>query len=465
VNKFKKKAILFCKKTCKFIKNIAEMVGKIEKNAQLDIFHTPLVQFIDLNRPICILARKINWEEVEKDFTVYYSKIGAPSIPIRKMVGMMILKQMYNQSDEQVMERWLENPYWQYFTGEVNFQKKLPFDPTDFVHFRKRIGKKGAEKILKLSIEIHGRSNKDRGIKVDTTVQEKNITFPTDTKLHKKIIEKCQKIAEDNDIELRQSYKRTVPKLMVQQRMRKHPKTRKKAYAAARKIKTIAGRLVRELQRKLPEEQFVRYKDQLHLYQKVLQQQRTTKNKIYSLHEPDVQCIAKGKESKPYEFGNKTSVALTTGTGIIVGALSFKGNPYDGHTLISQLQQVKRMWGKLPQYAIADRGYRGKSHVLGVEIITPKKLPYSASEYRKKILRKRCRSRSGIEPVISHLKHDYRMARNFLKGTTGDAINTMLAAAAFNFNKWLMRYANYFFRIVLNLIRRIFNPKFSFFYV
>jgi IS5 family transposase len=149
VNKFKKKAIFFCKKTCKFIKNIAEMVGKIEKNAQLDIFHTPLVQFIDLNRPICILARKINWEEVEKDFTVYYSKIGAPSIPIRKMVGMMILKQMYNQSDEQVMERWLENPYWQYFTGEVNFQKKLPFDPTFLFHFRKRIGKKRSREDFK----------------------------------------------------------------------------------------------------------------------------------------------------------------------------------------------------------------------------------------------------------------------------------------------------------------------------
>ena len=440
------------------------MVGKLEKNPQLDIFNTPLVQFIDLNRPICILARKIDWEEVERDFSGFYSTIGAPSVPIRKIVGMMILKQMYNQSDEQVMERWLENPYWQYFTGEVNFQKKLPFDPTDFVHFRKRIGKKGAERILKLSIDIHGKSSKDTAIKVDTTVQEKNITFPTDTKLHKKIIEKCQKIAQDNAIELRQSYIRTLPKLMIQQRMRKHPKTRKKAHAAARKIKTIAGRLVRELQRKLPEEQQIRYKEQSRLYHRVLQQQRTSKNKIYSLHEPDVQCIAKKKESKPYEFGNKSSFALTTGTGIIVGALSFKGNPYDGHTLIGQLQQVKRLWGKLPGYAIADRGYRGKTHVLGVEIITPKKLPSSTSEYNKKTFRKRCRSRSAIEPVISHLKQDYRMARNFLKGTTGDAINTMLAAAAFNFNKWLLRYVNYFFHFILKLVRRIFYPEFSFFY-
>jgi IS5 family transposase len=274
---------------------------------------------------------------------------------------------------------------------------------------------------------------------VDSTVQEKNITYPTDTKLQKKIIEKCRVIAKQEGVVLRQSYKRTLKQLMIDQRFREHPKRRKKANAAARKIKVIAGRVVRDLERKLNAEQLGRYEQDLKLFQRVLKQAQKDSNKIYSLHEPEVRCIAKGKEAKKYEFGNKVSIAKTMKSGIIVGALSFSDNPYDAHTLDPQLQQVERLTGKLPKTAITDRGYRGKKKVLGVEIRIPGKLPAKATNYEKQKARKYFRARAGIEPVIGHVKHDHRMIRNYLSGTQGDAINTLLAATGFNMMKMLRR--------------------------
>ena len=160
---------------------------------------------------------------------------------------------------------------------------------------------------------------------------------------------------------------------------------------------------------------------------------------MYSLHEPDVKCITKGKEAKKYEFGNKVSLVKTMKSGIIVGALSFKENLYDADTLDPQLQQVERLTGKLPETAITDRGYRGKKRVLGVEILIPGKPKKRASNYEKQKARKYFKARAGIEPVIGHVKHDHRMIINYLSGTQGDAINTLLAAAGFNFKKMLRR--------------------------
>ena len=414
------------------------MIGKSDKNPQLNFFSIPLVQFINMEHELCVLAQKINWEMVEKEFAPYYSKMGAPAVLVRTIVGLILLKKIFNQSDESVIYRWVENPYWQYFCGETYFQKKPPFNPSDFVHFRKRIGEEGAEKILKLSIDLFGEC-KDKEVIVDTTVQEKNITYPTDTKLHKKIIEKCQDMAEEYGIELRQSYRRKVGELMMSQRFRKHPRSRKKAHAAARKLKTIAGRLTRELERKLPREAYLEHEGELALFHRVLKQVREDKNKIYSLHEPDVQCIAKGKEHKPYEFGNKSSIALTTGTGIIVGALAFKENVYDGNTLPAQLRQVKRMLGRYPDFVISDRGYRGRKKFCHTNIVTPGKLPASSTPYERRKKRQRCRSRAAVEPIIGHVKKDHGMLRNYLKGTLGDSMNTMLSAAAFNFRKMLNR--------------------------
>lgn len=417
------------------------MVGQIDKTPQLNIFKVPLLSFIRKDHELCLLAEKINWDSVENDFMEYYClDNGRPSIPIRKIVGVILLRRMFNLSDENVVDKWKENPYWQYFCGEVNFQHDSPFDPTELIKFRKRIGETGAEKILKLSIDLfESKEVEEKEVLIDSTVQEKNITFPTDTKLQKKIIEKCRDIAQAEGIKLRQSYARTLKQLMIDQRFRTHPRRKKKAKAAARKIRTIAGRLVRDIERKLNREQLAKYAGDLHVFKMILQQEKGSKDKIYSLHELGVKCIAKGKEAKKYEFGNKSSIVKTKISGIIVGAIGFKGNPYDGHTLEPQLEQVKRLTGKLPRVAIVDRGYRGRKNLGSVEIISPKKLPSSATAYRKRKMRKCFRARAGIEPVIGHIKHDHRMKRNYLSGDIGDNINTMLAAAGFNLMKMLNR--------------------------
>jgi len=428
------------------------MVGKIDKNHQLNFFETPLKTFINLKHELCILASEIDWDSVEKDFSVYYKNFGRPSIPIRKIVGLVLLRQIYNLSDEAIIDRWIENPYWQYFCGEQVFQKQKPMDPTEFVHFRKRIGKDGAEKLLKLSIKLFGKEAIETEVLIDSTVQEKNITYPTDSKLHKRIIEKVNKIAKKENVKLRQTYTRTTKQLMIDQRFRNHPKRRKKANAASRKLKTIAGRLVRDLERKLIKKE--KYSKDIEIFFKILSQQRGDKNKIYSLHEPTVRCIAKGKEAKKFEFGNKTGIVLTKNSGIIVGALAFENNPYDGHTLGEHVAQIQRLTGAKPKVGIVDRGYRGRKKINDVEIISPKPLGRNATTYQKRKARKRFRARAGIEPVIGHIKHDHRMIRNYLKGIQGDEINTLLAATAFNFKKRLNRIkakSNYFFFFILNL--------------
>jgi IS5 family transposase len=444
------------------------MIGKTDKKPQLNIFKIPLNQYIDLNHELCLLSKKIDWDKVEEDFSEYYCQDnGRPSIPIRKIVGVILLKRVYNQSDENVVERWKENPYWQYFCGETYFQHKQPFDPTELIKFRQRIGETGAEKILSLSIHLFDKKEiEEKEVLIDTTVQEKNITYPTDTKLQKKMIEKCRNIAKKEGIVLRQSYKRILKQLMIDQRFRNHPKRRKKANAAARKIKTIAGRVVRDIERKMGNSQKQRYAKELSLFKLKLKEEKGTKNKIYSFHESQTKCIAKGKEAKKYEYGNKTSIAKTKKSGIIVGAMAFKENIYDGDTLEPQLDQIERLTNHRPAYGIVDRGYKGKKSVGKTKIISPKKLPASTNSYQIQKARKRFRARAGIEPVISHIKHDHRMIRNYLSGELGDTMNTVLAAAGFNMKKMLRRLKsqvqNYFFKLLARIFHLRIVPGFSF---
>lgn len=430
------------------------MKGKIDKNPQLNVFQVPLVSIINMEHELVVLAKRIDWKSVEKEFSIYYPYMGRPAVPIRKMVGSMLLKQMYNLGDETFVARLIENPYWQYFCGETYFQYDKPYDPSEFVHFRKRIGEVGAQKILKLSISLFdSKEVHEKEVLIDTTVQEKNITFPTDSKLHKKIIEGCRKIAEKEGIALRQSYKRTVKQLMIEQRFREHPKKRKKANAAARKLKTIAGRLVRDIERRLDDiDRLNCYDEQLWLYYRVLGQKRDDKNKIYSFHAPEVKYISKGKEHKRYEFGNKSSFVITKKSGIVVGAMAFEDNIYDGHTLEPQLAQVEDLLGRLPETALVDRGCKGRKSIMGVNI----KIPGSGrgkTAYQKAKDRERFRRRASIEPIIGHLKQDHRLLRNYLKGVEGDMINTLLAGAAFNMMKML--------RKIREAIIFVFNQIFS----
>ncbi len=412
------------------------MLGKSAHQEQKNLFQPLLKEFININHELVLLSEEISWKELEREFSPLYSNTGTPSMPVRLMSGLLILKQLYNLGDETVMESWIQNPYFQFFCGAAHFQWQQPCDPSDLVHFRKRIGEKGIEKIFAQSISIHGKQGQSKNVNVDTTAQEKNITFPTDTKLRKKIIDKCVSIAKKENIELRQSYKCTVKKQLIQSRFSHHPKRKKQARAAQRKIKTIAARLVRELYRKLSQEKITFYKNDLELFTRVLNQQKDDANKIYSLHEPEVSCIAKGKSHKPYEFGNKASIATTQNGNIIVAAVSFQGNPHDSKTLDKTLQQHERITGTQATSANVDRGYRGVKQIRTTQIIMPDN-GQKNTPYQKQKMRKRFRRRASIEPVISHMKHQYRMLTNYLKGATGDAINIMMSAAAFNFKSWM----------------------------
>lgn len=414
------------------------MKNKKSPHHQINFLMPDLSSMLNERRPLYRLAHKIPWEEFEEAFEEYYDDHdGAPAKPIRLMVSLLILKQLYDLSDEAVTEQWVENPYFQYFSGEEHFQWKLPIDPTSLVKFRQRIGEKGTEKILAVSIKLHGAKVKEKEVVADTTVQEKNMTYPTDSKLHKKIVQKCQKIAEEEGIKLRRSYRRTVPKLMKAQHHRRHPKRAKAARAAARRLKGIAGRLTRELKRKLAEPSLKKHQETIHLFTRVLNQRREDSKKVYSLHEPEVCCISKGKEAKKYEFGQKAIVLSSKESGIIIGAQSCPGNPYDGHTLAGALEQSERLTGARAKVCLVDKGFRGPKEIKGTAVLMPSKPSNQASAYEKQKARKRFRKRAGIEAVIGHLKSDYRLKRNFLKGLKGDAMNMHLAAAAFNLKKWL----------------------------
>lgn len=416
------------------------MVGKSPNQNQFHMFKSTLKQILNPRHSLVLLADELAWHEFEKEFGHLYSNTGLPAKPIRLMVGLLILKQLKGLGDETVVKEWVQNPYFQYFCGESEFQWEAPCDPSDLVHFRNRIGKDGVDKILKVSIDIQPEKDKRRAMKMvslDTTVQEKNITYPTDVKLSKKIIEHCQRIATREGIKLRQSYRRIVKKLMLMQRFAHHPRNYPKAQKAKRKMRTIAGRLVRELKRKLPDNQLGQYFERLEVYEKVLKQNKSDKNKIYSLHEPHVACIAKGKVAKKFEFGSKVSVAMSKEENMVLAVVNYAGNPNDSKTVEDTLNKVEEMTGQKVKGAIVDRGYKVKKTVNGTQIIKPSPLGSGSTAYERMKMRKYFRRRSAIEPVISHMKNQYRMKRNYLKGEQGDVINAVLAGAAFNFKRWL----------------------------
>lgn len=404
---------------------------------------------LNQKHPLYQLANRVNWGLFEEAFLPLYNQNnGRPAKPIRLMVGLLILKHLRNISDESVVEQWSENNYFQYFCGEKSFVAGEPCEASELVHFRKRIGESGVALILKESIRINGDDAQDDDVIVDTTVQEKNITYPTDSKLHKKIIKKCWAIAAENELTIRQSYRKTLKKLSIEQRFRNHPKNKGKARKADKKIKTIAGRLVRELERLLPGEH--KHRETLALFQKILSQKKNDKDKIYSIHEPETKCISKGKEHKQYEFGNKASIAKTK-SGVIVGAKGFR-NEFDGHTLEPAIEQVAEMTGKRPKRAVVDRGYKGAEVIGETIVVLPKPPKKNQSRYQTQQLRNLHRSRAAVEPVIGHLKQDHRLSRNFYKGIFGDNINIMLAAAAYNFKRLMNKIKTSFWEFIDQLL-------------
>ena len=406
-----------------------------------------LEDLLDQQHPLYKLSHKLNWSVFEQAFTpLYCLDNGRPAKPIRLMCGLLILKHLRNISDESVVEQWSENAYFQYFCGMCEFVPSFPCNASELVHFRKRIGEKGIELILAESIRVNDDKSDDEHHDtafIDSTVQEKNVTYPTDAKLHKKIISKVQKIVKELNLPMRQSYTFVLKEIYRAQRFRNHPKNRKKAIRADKRLRTINGRLVRKLERNLGENR--QYDELLSTFKKILLQRRNSSHKIYSIHEPDVQCISKGKEHKKYEFGNKVSI-IRSATGVILGAASFR-NEYDGHTIDKSLEQVRRLTGKSIKRLAGDRGYRGKKKINGTQILIPDTPRAKDTYYQRKKKHKLFCRRAGIEPTIGHLKTDYRLGRNFYKGLFGDAINVMLAAAAYNFKRAM--------RVLLRLLEKI----------
>ena len=202
---------------------------------QLSMFSS-LEDMLSHQHPLFQLSNKINWESFENGFSpLYCSTNGRPAHAIRLMCGLLILKHLRNVSDEMVVFQWSENAYYQYFCGGLEFMPKQPCDASELVHFRNRIGEEGMELILAESIRVNtDHDNEDHfdTAFIDSTVQEKNITYPTDAKLHKKIIKNVLKIVHDKSLPLRQSYTRTLKGIYRSQRFRNHPKNRKKALKA-----------------------------------------------------------------------------------------------------------------------------------------------------------------------------------------------------------------------------------------
>ncbi len=414
------------------------MIQDSDQNpGQMNFLHADLLDQLNPKHPLLRLANTIPWDYFETELTPLYSDQGRPAKPIRLMVGLSILKHLENLSDEVLIERWVRDPYQQAFCGETTFQWEFPCDPSDMSYFRKRIGPGGFEKILSVSVALHGESAIEDEMCIDTTVQEKNTTFPTDAKQYRKIHGHLLKLARTEGMRLTRTYEKEVKQLKQHTRFASHPRNRKKARRAVKRLKTITGRLLREIQRKMNQAQQQKHQATLSLYQRVLKQKRGDKNKIYSLHEPHIYCMSKGKDHKKYEFGTKASLAKTRDSNILIGALAFEKNHYDGHTLPEAFAQVERILGHIPKICLGDRGYRGKSKINETRIHIPRPPRKNASKAMQDEMRKRFQRRAAIEPVIGHLKSDHRLNRNFFKGFIGDQINLLMAAAAFNFKKWI----------------------------
>jgi len=385
--------------------------------------------------PLVRLATTIDWSSFEASFGRTISPAGGRhALPTRLMVGLHYLKSLYNESDESVVMKWVENPYWQHFCGEESFQHTFPCHPTSLVKWRKFIGTEGMETLLKeivrTAMAMGALNAKEiERVTVDTTVQEKAIAFPTDARLYDTARRTLVKAAQRLHIPLRQSYVRVGKRALFQQSRYRVARQLNRARKHTRKLRTYLGRVIRDIERKLPQPDSV-MQPLLERATQIFQQQRNDKNKLYSMHAPEVECIAKGKVHKRYEFGCKVVLVTTSQTNWIVGAMAVHGNPYDGATLVGAIEQTHRLSGQHPQQASVDKGFRGqKYHPSGLTVLVAGTRRFTGA------LRRWLKRRSAIEPVISHAKHDHGLNRNPLKGKDGDRINTLLAACGFNLRK------------------------------
>ncbi len=408
---------------------------KPENTSALDLFRNKLSNLLDQRHALFKLAAIINWQSFEDEFgALYCEDNGSPGKPIRLMVGLEYLKQIYDLSDEQVAARWVENPYWQYLCGEDYFQYEWPIDPSSLSRFRKRIGESGCEKLLAGSIQagLKSRAIKARDFKrvtVDTTVQEKAVTFPTDSKLLNRSRDRLVKLCQHHQIKLRQTYVRKGPQAVWKASRYAHAKQMRRLRRQVRTLRTYLGRVVRDIDRQIAgdlDRQFT-FADELAMAKRLLTQEKHSKDKLYSLHAPEVECISKGKAHQRYEFGVKVSITSTNKSNFIVGGQSLPGSPYDGHTLQDALSQTRRLTDTEIDEAFVNKGYRGHN-----EQTTQVYISGQRRGIKTRSLKKRLKRRQAIEPIIGHLKSDGRLGRNYLQRTVGDAMNVLLCCAGHN---------------------------------
>jgi transposase, IS5 family len=416
-------------------------------SGQNDLFKARLDQIVDLNHPLAKLARTVDWRFLEDRFGAAYSdSSGQPPLPTRLMAGLAILKHMHDLSDEVLCEHWIENPYYQLFCGEEFFQHKLAFDRSSMTRWGQRMGEDKLIALIQESLNVATRTGAARPadfskVIVDTTVQPKAVAFPTDAKLMHRARERLVRLAKKHGVGLRQSYGRVGKHALIAHQRYAHAKQFRRANRALRTLRTYLGRVTRDIVRKIKGEAALEeiFGLPLMLARRVREQRQNQRGpKVYSLHAPEVECIAKGKAHRPYEFGVKVSIATTLrhsrGGQFIAHAKALPGNPYDGHTLETVIPEIEAQIGASLARIVADRGYRGHNappdHRFKVYISGQKR---RVTEHIKRELRRR----SAVEPVIGHAKGEHRMGRNYLAGQQGDAINVVLAAAGYNFRRLL----------------------------
>jgi IS5 family transposase len=419
--------------------------------SQIDLFRNQLDNIICLRHELVVLAGKIDWARLDEEFGQYYAEIGRPGIKIRLMVGLHLLKYMYALSDEEVCARWRENPYYQYFCGEKYFQHDLPIERSSMTHFRKRVGDKSLELILQESLRIAHESgalklSDTAKVAVDTTVQSKAISFPTDAKLRYKALKRLGELVKEHDIALRQSYVRVGKTALIMSGRYRHAKQMKRAKKMEKRLKTWLGRVIRDIRRKIDgNEQLEQvFAEPLSKATTIWHQQRHDKNKLLSWHAPEVECIGKGKSHKPYEFGCKVSIATNVnkaaGGHFVLHVNAVHGNPFDGHTLQQAVDNIADIVGRAPKRIYVDRGYQGHNY-------EDKAMVFKSGQKRgvHGAIRKELRRRTVIEPVIGHLKADCLMGRNHLRGVTGDRVNALFAGIGYNLRRLLAWFRKLFY--------------------
>ena len=423
------------------------------------LFGYPLMEHLNQRHPLLKLAMLIDWNAIDQAASdAFRSKRGRPATRPRLIAGLLYLQHAYDLSDEEVVWGWVENPYWQVFTGETYLQKEPPIDPSSLTRWRKRLGEAWMEELLAQTIKAAKRAAviKDASAKkviVDTTVMEKAIAHPTDSMLLERSREHLVKAAQECGLTLRQNYNREAPRLAMQIGRYAHARQFKRMKSVLRTLRTRVGRVHRDVERqldKVPEHARAKLKELLSRTKRILAQKPKDKNKLYALHAPEVECISKGKARTPYEFGVKVSIVTTLKEGLVVGARSMPGNPYDGHTLYEALEQAEILSDVKPEMAFVDRGYRGVE-IDGVQV-------WKSGQKRgvTRGLKAMIKRRSAIEPTIGHMKADGKLGRNWLKGALGDAMHAVLCGAGHNL-RLIMRKLRLFYVEILRLLMSSFE--------